>query len=177
MSENEQHVAAPIANAESEPKAIIDASPTVENKKITEEESLGFLKEMQENVGQMSELAKEEENLVKEFFNFLFKIMTPFSKTLEISIGSLPEAYDGRISRAYLYFTGQLVLVYTNGEVEILNLSDQENHEVLIEISGEIMMKLKTIITLYKSKAEKRVKFLMTVTKELQKVAKVFSEE
>jgi hypothetical protein len=177
MSENEQHVAAPIAKAESEPKAIIDVSSTVENKKITEEESLGFLKEMQENVGQMSELAKEEENLVKEFFNFLLKIMKPFSKTLEISVGSLPEAYDGRISRAYLYFTGQLVLVYKNGEVEILNLSDQENHEVLIEISGEIMMKLKTIITSYKSKAEKRVKFLMTVTKELQKVAKVFSEE
>jgi hypothetical protein len=105
----------------------------------------------------------------------LIKILKPFGKTLEISASSLPEQYDGRISKAYLYLTGQLVLVYKNGEVEVLNLADQENHEVLIEITGEIMMKLKSVISSHRSKTEKRVKFLMAVTKELQKVAEVFS--
>jgi len=69
------------------------------------------------------------------------------------------------------------VLVYRNGQVEILNLPDKENHELLVEITGEIMAKLKTIIDSYKSETEKRVKFLMPITRELQKVAKVFSEE
>jgi len=41
--------------------------------------------------------------------------------------------------------------------------------------SREIMAKLESIIDSYKSEAEKRVKFLMPITPELQKVAKVFS--
>ena len=61
--------------------------------------------------------------------------------------------------------------------MEILNLADQENHQVLVEIAGEIMTKLKAIIASYKSKTEKRVKFLMQMTKGLQKVAEVFSED
>jgi hypothetical protein len=136
-----------------------------------------LLNEMEENAGQISELAKEEENLVTEFFNFMFKILKPFSKTIEISSSSLPEHYRGQIDKSYLYLTGQLVLVHTNGELEILNLTDQENHDVLVEITEEIMTKLKIIINTSRSKIEKRVKFLLTITKELQKVAKVFSEQ
>jgi phosphopantetheine adenylyltransferase len=70
-----------------------------------------------------------------------------------------------------------LVLVYTSGEAEILNLADQENHDVLVEITGEIMLQLKSIINSYKSRIEKRVKFLMSITKDLQKIAEVFSEK
>lgn len=144
---------------------------------MTEEQTAEVLKEIQENAGQVSELTSEEETLVREFFNFLVRILKPFGKTLEISASSLPESYNGRISKAYLYLTGQLVLVFTNGEVEILNLTDQENHQVLVEITGEVMIKLKAIVTSHKSKAEKRVKFLMSMTKGLQKVAEVFAEE
>lgn len=144
---------------------------------MTEEQTTEALKEIQENAGQISELSSEEETLVREFFNFLVKILKPFGKTLEISASSLPDSYNGRISKAYLYLSGQLVLVFTNGEVEILNLADQENHQVLVQIAGEIMMKLKTIIASYKSKTEKRVRFLMQITKGLQKVAEVFSED
>ncbi len=157
------------------PPAVINSTPQPTDQKIGEEQTISLLKEMQENSGQISELVTEEENLVKEFFNFLIKILKPFGKTLEISTSSLPEQYDGRINKAYLYLTGQLVLVYKNGEVEVLNLADQENHEVLIETTGEIMMKLKSVISSHRSKTEKRVKFLMAVTKELQKVAEVFS--
>ena len=144
---------------------------------MTEEQTTEAMKEIQENAGQISELTSEEETLVREFFNFLVKILKPFGRTLEISASSLPESYNKRISKAYLYLNGQLVLVFANGEVEILNLADQENHQVLVEIAGEIMTKLKAIIASYKSKTEKRVKFLMQMTKGLQKVAEVFSED
>jgi len=161
---------------ETPPPVVINSTPAPpENQRVTEEQTLGFLKEMKENAGQISELVTEEENLVKEFFNFVFKILKPFGKTLEIAVSSLPERFDGRINKAYLYLTGQLVLVYKNGEVEVLNLADQENHEVLIEITGEVMMKLKSVINSHRTKTEKRVKFLMSVTKELQKVAEVFA--
>jgi hypothetical protein len=166
-----------ITPQEAQPQAVIDATPAPVSPKADEDETQASLKEMQENVGQMSELAKEEENLVKEFFSFLLKILKPLSKTLEISVSSLPENYKAQVNKAYLYPTGQLVLVYRNGEVEILNLADQENHGILIDITSDVMAKLKMVINSCRSKTEKRVKFLMSVTKELQKVAKVFTDE
>lgn len=164
-----------VDDGESQP--IIDATPTTEEQKTTKEEAVEFLKEIQGSAGQISEIVMEEENLVTEFFSSLLKILKPFGKTLEISVSSLPESYNERVGKSYLHFNGELVLVYKNGEIEILNLEDQKNHEILVEITGEIMQKLKSIINSYKSKIEKRIKFLMPITKELQKVAKVFSEE
>lgn len=156
---------------------IIDATPRKEKHELGEKEALDSLREMQENVEQMSELAKEEETLVKEFFNSLQLILKPFSKTLEISVLSLPENYVGRVNKAYMYLTGQLVLVYVNGALEILNLADQENLNILIGISGEIMTKLKLVMDSHRVETEKRAKFLMSMTKELQKVAKILSEQ
>ena len=190
---NEQQASSP-QTKQVEPAAVINATPdkakepapqaspsttpqTIPTQPQTNEDGTPeSLTEMQENAGQISELVKEEENLVTEFFNLMFKILKPFSKTLEISVSSLPEHYREQVSKSYLYLTGQLVLVHKNGELEILNLTDQENHDVLVEITGEIMTKLKAVINTSKSKTEKRVKFLITITKELQKVAKVFSE-
>lgn len=166
-----------VANQNVEPQAVIEATPAKESKKVTAEEALEHLKEMQENVGQMSELAKEEENLVNEFFNLLVKILKPFCESLEISASSLPEKYSTQVSKAHLYLNGQLILSYKNGEVKILNLAQRENREILIEIAGDVLMQLEAIINSYRSKIEKRAKILMTMTKELQKVAKVFTEE
>jgi hypothetical protein len=176
MTENQAQTAAATAQ-NVEPKIVVDATPTPEKLKNGEEEAVGFLNEMQENAGQISELTAEEDNLVTKFFSSLLKILKPFGKTLEISASALPEGYRGRVIKAYLYLTGQLVLVYTSGEAEILNLADQENHDVLVEITGEIMLQLKSIINSYKSRIEKRVKFLMSITKDLQKIAEVFSEK
>jgi len=158
------------------PKIIVDATPPKESIK-TSKEAAEFLKDIQEKAGQISESEMEEDNLVNEFFNSLLKILKPFSKTLEIPVSSLPENYSERIIKAHLYLTGQLILVSRNEKVEIINLKNKENHKILVEITGEIMAKLKTIIDSYKSQTEKRVKFLMPITKELQKVAQVFSEE
>jgi hypothetical protein len=176
MTENQTQPATNVTQ-DAKPQIVIDATPTDEKQKGSEEQWAESLKDMQENAGQIAELAAEEANVVTRFFSSLLKIMKPFGKTLEISASALPENYNGRISKAYLYLTGQLVLVYTNGEVEILNLADQENHDVLVKITDEIMVKLKSVINEYKAKTEKRVRFLMSITKELQKVAEVFSEK
>jgi len=167
----------PSSTENAEPQAVIDATQTQEGQKAVTDEALESLREMQENAGQMSEITKEEETLVADFFNFLMTVLKPFTKTLEITVSALPKKYSERASKAYLYLTGQLILVYQNGEAEILNLTEPDNYEILIEITGEIMQKLKAIINSHKSKAEKRVNFLMTITKELQKVANIFAEK
>jgi len=156
---------------------VIDATPKTERQTKSEEQAIEFMKEMQENAGQISELETEEENLVTQFFNSILAIFRPFGKTVEITISSLPEKYQGKVSKAYLYLTGQLILAYSNGEVEILNLTEKENHDILVDITGEIMKQLKSVISAHRMRTEKRVKFLMPITKELQKIAEVFSEK
>jgi hypothetical protein len=168
-----QKEAPPVQNTV--PPIVINSTP--EKQKTSEEGTSEFLKEMQESAGQISELSAEEDSIVNHFFGSLNKILKPFGKTLEISIPALPKKYQEQVSKAHLYLTGQLVLVYTNGEVEILNLADHENHEILVDISNEILMKLKTVITSYRTKTENRVRFLMPIAKELQKIAEVFSEK
>jgi len=162
---------------DAKPPIIIDAAPNQGKPKTSEDKAMECMNELQEDVGQISELTAEEENLVTRFFDSLFRIMKPFGKTLEISTSALPENCAGKTSKAYLYLTGELVLVHASGEVEVLDLSEQENHDVLVRITGEIMAKLKVVINSYKSKTENRVKFLMAITKELQKVAEVFSKK
>jgi hypothetical protein len=174
----EQQPSPPIITTnETQPPTIIDSTPAKNTKATNEEQTSQTLREIQENAGQISELTAEEQTLVKDFFESLLKIMKPFGKTIEISATGLPESYSRRTNKAYLYLTGQLVLVFTNGEVEIMNLVDPENHQVLVDITGEIMGKLRTVINTHRSNTESRVKFLMQITKELQKVAQVFSEE
>lgn len=174
MTENQTPPTANTTNQNAQPPIVINATP--EAPRTGENGTNEALNAIQESAGQISELAAEEDNLVGRFFGSLLKILKPFSKTLEISVSALPEAYNGKVNKAYMYLTGQLVLVYTNGEVEILNLTDQENHDVLVKITGEILLKLKFVINSYRSRTEERVKFLMSITKELQKVAEVFSE-
>ena len=158
------------------PRVTLDASPTEDSERIEKEEATEFLKEMGEVAGQISETENEEENLVREFFNSLYKILKPFSKTLEISVSSLPKDWARQAIKAHLNVSGQLVIVRKNGDVEMLDLKEKDNRRLFIDIIGEIVAQLKTIIDSYKSDAEKRVEFLLPLTKELQKIAQVFSE-
>jgi hypothetical protein len=163
---------------QNQPPAIIDATPNAEEQhKASEDQTIEAMKEIQESAGQISELSAEEASLVTEFFASLLKILRPFCKTLEIPVSSLPEKYHGQMSKAFLYPTGQLILVHENGEAEILNLSEKENRDVLVSITHDIMAQLKSMINAYRTRTEQRVKFLMPITKELQKIAEVFSEK
>jgi len=161
---------------EKQPAITIDSAST-ENEKVNEEHITETLKAILENAGQISELTSEEENLVTDFFNSLSKILSPFGRTLEIPPNILPKSYRDHASMAYLYTSGQLAIVYTDGKAEILDLIEKRNRTVLTSIMGETISKLKDVIGLYKTVTESRVKFLLSITKELQKAAEVFAEE
>ncbi|MBS7615917.1 hypothetical protein KEJ45_01805 [Candidatus Bathyarchaeota archaeon] len=158
-----------------EPQAIITATP-IEDKASKGETAIERLKGIQENVGQMFELAKEEGTLVNEFFNTLATVLKPFCEVLEVAVSSLPKIYQTRAIKAFLDRHGRLILVNKNGEVETLDLTEQRNHDVVVAIVDDVVAKLETLLNAQRSKVEKRVKFLTSVTKELQKIAKVFAE-
>jgi len=165
----------PSEKVETNLPAVTEANSNAQKQVISKDEIVEFLREIQENAGQISELTMEENMLVKEFFEAMLKILTPFAKNVEISVSSLPEEIRGKVSQARLDSTGYLALMYDDGKLELLNLYEQENRDVLVEISGVLLMKLRDVVNSYRKRVEKRVKFLSSITGELQKVAKVFS--
>jgi len=142
----------------------------------TDETPREQLKIVQENLGHMCELAKEEADLVNELISTLAIVLKPFCETIEISTSKLPKGYQERLSKAFLDRNGRLILVYKDEEIEVLDLREKTNREIVTEIIDEILSKLAVMVTRQRSKIEKRVKALIPVAKELQKAAKILEE-
>ncbi len=134
-------------------------------------DSLG---DIRQETGQIAELTAEENMLVEEFFIALLKIMQPLTSTLPVSTSILPKDW-GRINQASIDLTGQLLVLYPDKNMKTINLTEQNNRELLLEITRDIMPTLKDLVTSYRQKIEARVKFLSSITKELQTTAKAFS--
>ena len=132
------------------------------------------LSEIRQETGQIAELTTEENMLVEEFFLALVKIMHPLTSTLPVSTSILPKEW-GRVSQASIDLSGQLLVLYHDKIMTRVNLSEQSNRELLLEVTRDIMPTLKKLVTSYRQKIENRVKFLSSVTKELQTTAQAFS--
>ncbi|MFQ5837074.1 MAG: hypothetical protein ACE5HG_04385 [Candidatus Bathyarchaeia archaeon] len=147
-----------------------------EMKEKSPEDHLKTLNDIREQTGQISELTTEENMLVKEFLAALLKIMKPLTRTLPVSIAVLPEEW-GKVSQANLDLTGQLLILYPNGRMKSINLTEQRHRELLLKITYDIMPTLKRLVASHRQKIETRVRFMSTITKELQKSAKAFSPD
>jgi len=132
------------------------------------------LKSVQEDIGQICELASEEKNFVAAFLESLLKIMRPLNATIPVS----PSALSGdteRVTQATLDATGTLITLYKDGKMELKDLSEEANRDLLISVIRDTMPKFKQFTSAYRQKIENRIKFLSAVTKELQKISKAFS--
>jgi len=145
-----------------------------ETKEKTIEDTLKYLDGIREETGQVFELTTEENMLVREFLTSLLKIIQPLSQALPVSTSVLPEEW-GRVSQASLDLTGQLLLLYPDETMKIIDLTEQRHRELLLRITYDIMPTLKRLITSHRQKIEARVTFMSFITKELQKTAKAFS--
>ncbi|MGD8505616.1 MAG: hypothetical protein PVF15_03010 [Candidatus Bathyarchaeota archaeon] len=147
-----------------------------EVKERTPEGLLEVLDDIREQTGQISELTTEEDLLVKEFLASILGIMKPLVRTLPISTTILPKEW-GEISQANLDLTGQLLVLYPNGRMRTINLAERKHRELLLNITYDLMPKLKKLVTSHRQNIEKRVKVMSSITKELQKTAKAFSPD
>jgi len=140
------------------------------------ESAVKFLDGIREETGQISELMTEENMLVKEFFASLLKIMRPIVKTLPVSTSVFPEDW-GKVNRASLDVTGRLLVLLSDGKMRSIDLTERRHRELLVKVTYDIMPTLKRLMTSHRQKIETRVKFMSSITKELQKTAKAFSME
>ena len=140
------------------------------------EDSVNSLNDIRQETGQIAELTAEENMLVAEFILALLKIMQSITSTLPVSTSVLPKEW-GKISQASIDLTGQLLVLYPDKKMKTINLTEQKHRELLLEITHDVMPTLKRLVTSYREKIEARVKFMSSVTKELQKTAKAFSPD
>jgi hypothetical protein len=153
----------------------VEVSATPQPKKpITLQELVDSLRGTADDIGQISELSSEEKILVSQFFTSLLKLMQPLAPSIQVTPASLP-AQVGDVTTAYIDPTGHLVLQYTDGHIELKNLSDEKNRELMMSVVGDVVPKFKALTTNQKRKLENRIKLLSSVTKEIQKSSDALS--
>ena len=156
---------------------LIRARDQPKNRKIqvSLEELLDSLKSVQDDIGQICELTSEEETLVNEFFESFLKLMQPFVATIQVSTEALPDDLGGVI-RASVDPTGQLMLMYGDGHMILKNLLEEENRDLLTAVLEDVLPTLKKLFGAHREKVEGRMKFLSSVTKEVQKMSRAVSK-
>jgi hypothetical protein len=150
--------------------AIITAPKPSDEYEMPIQELAAALKNMADDVGQISELVSEEKLLVTEFFKSLLKLMQPLATAMPVSTTALP-AEVGNVVKAYFDPTGHLALLHEDGHMELKNMTEERNRDLMILVIKDVMPKFKSLTSLQKRKIEKRIKFLSAVTNEIQKIS------
>ena len=132
------------------------------------------LKNIADDIGQISELSSEEKILVAQFFSSLLKLMQPLASSIAVSQSALP-VQVGDVTQAYVDPTGHLVLQFTDGHVELKNLSDERYRDLMMAVVGDVVPKFKSLTSMQKRKLENRIKLLSSITKEIQKSSESLS--
>jgi len=140
----------------------------LDKKQIGIQEIVDSLKGAADDIGQISELSSEEKLLVAQFFASLLKLMKPLSSAIPVSISALPIEI-GNVSQAHIDPTGHLALSFGDGHFELKDLDEDKNRDLMIAVVGDIMPKFKGLTSAAKRRVENRIKFLSSVTKEMQK--------
>ncbi len=143
-------------------------------KQINIQELVDSLKSTADDIGQISELSSEEKILVSQFFVSLLKLMQPLTSSIEVNQSALP-AQVGDVTQAYVDPTGHLVLQYSDGHVELKDLSEERYRELMMNVVGDVVPKFKSLTSQQKRKLENRIKLLSSITKEIQKSSDALS--
>ena len=139
------------------------------------EELLASLKSVQDDIGQICEITSEETALVTAFFESLSKFMEPLASTMPVSIVALGE--EGRsAAQATMDANGHLMILYENERMELKNLREETNRDLMISVAKDVLPKFKQLTTLHRQKIEFRVRFLHSVTRELQRISNALSK-
>jgi len=143
--------------------------------KISTEELVNSLKCVQDDIGQINELTTEEELLVAEFFSSLSKLMELFASSIPVSTEILPKEMR-TVVQANLDATGQLALLYEDGRMELLNLSEKRHRDLMMTVIENVTPKFKQLTDVQKRRVENRIKLLSLITEEMQKISKTLTE-
>ncbi len=154
--------------------AYTDPKQSEKRKVVATQEILESLKGTADDIGQISELSSEEKILVTQFFKSLFKLMQPLAPSIPVNQLALPVEV-GDVLQAHVDPTGHLAMFFADGHMELKDLREEKNRELMIVVVGDIIPKFKNLTSAQKRNIESRIKFISSITKEIQKSSEALS--
>jgi hypothetical protein len=110
---------------------------------VSPEEAVSSLRELRETLGQVSELASEEDVTVQSFLDTLGSISVTISGiALEPSL--LPKRL-GSVEDARMNDEGELILTTPDGGIKTVDLTSFDNRDLLVTVLGDLLEKLREL--------------------------------
>ncbi len=110
---------------------------------VSPEEAVSSLRELRETLGQVSELASEEDVTVQSFLDTLGSISATISGiALEPSL--LPRRL-GSVEDARMNDEGELILTTPDGGIKTVDLTSFDNRDLLVTVLGDLLEKLREL--------------------------------
>ncbi len=134
------------------------------------DEVLESLRVLKEDVTFIGELSVEEASIIEAFFLDFLKITTAFDGTLQIDVSILPLELE-EIERASVTTRGGLLILFTDGHIESIDLTKPDNRDLLVAVIHNVLPKIAVLSTRNRVMIERRLKYLTAASKELRKMA------
>ena len=110
---------------------------------VSPEEAVSSLRELRETLGQVSELASEEDVTVQSFLDTLGSISVTIPWiALEPSL--LPRRL-GSVEDARMNDEGELILTTPDGGIKTVDLTSFDNRDLLVTVLGDLLEKLREL--------------------------------
>ncbi|MGF3522528.1 MAG: hypothetical protein ACQXXJ_05460, partial [Candidatus Bathyarchaeia archaeon] len=123
--------------------AVTEQNQTLDKAQLTLEELVDVLKSVGEDVEQIVKLATEEKRLMTQVFTSL-KHMASLAPTITVSTSVLPKDMSA-VAQAHIDCSGHLILTYNNGHQKIVDLSKNENYDLIMAVLDDVVPKFKTL--------------------------------
>ncbi len=131
---------------------------------------LESLRKLRDDTTQVNELRDEEDRIVEALLEAFLEVMLSIPGGLPVD----PELLHGEASdvdRLSVSSSGELLILYLDGEMDAVELSDPENRDLLVEVINDVFPKVRHQIVEMRGRLEKRIVYLSTVTEELRSMA------
>jgi len=131
---------------------------------------LESLRKLRDDTIQVNELRDEEDRIVEALLEAFLEVMLSIPGGLPVN----PELLHGEandVDRLSVSSSGELLILYLDGEMDAVELSDPENRDLLVEVINDVFPKVRHQIVEMRGRLEKRIVYLSTVTEELRSMA------
>ena len=136
---------------------------------------LESLRKLRDDSIQVNELRDEEDRIVGALLEAFLEVMSSIPGGVPVNPELLP-GEAGDIDRLSVSSSGELLILYLNGEMDAVELSDHENRDLLVDVINDVSPKVRHQIIEMKGRLEKRIVYLSTVSKELRGMAASIAE-
>jgi hypothetical protein len=100
---------------------------------------------MQQDIVQIGKLTSEEKVLADQCLTTLTAYMRSLTKSVDVSPAVIPISL-GLVYKAQISPTGHLLLTFSDGSSEIVDLTDAANRDLMMAVVGDVLPKFEAII-------------------------------